>query len=132
MLSSFNNLFQPHIYSFLIFFAFKPNPLTKPIKMKKRAMCKCAFALALATPSLKEVFKNKCTTVAPIQAVIMGDCIPLAMGSNPLFMGKNAPPHPEIVPAMMGPKTGNENRDGAIAALAAVVNVITTFALTHS
>jgi hypothetical protein len=50
------------------------------------------------------------------------------MGSNPLFNGKNAPPHPEIVPHMMGPNNGNEKNDGEIAALAASVNVNRTLA----
>jgi hypothetical protein len=50
------------------------------------------------------------------------------MGSNPLFNGRNAPPHPEMVPHMMGPNKGNEKEDGAIAALAASVKVNKTFA----
>ena len=47
-------------------------------------------------------------------------------------MGKNAPPQPEIVPHMIGPKRGKENREGAIAAFAASVKVNKTLALTVS
>mmetsp|Transcript_39036 Transcript_39036/g.82092 ORF Transcript_39036/g.82092 Transcript_39036/m.82092 type:complete len:101 (+) Transcript_39036:179-481(+) len=100
--------------------------------MKNNTRCKCAFSFAAITPSLKEVFKNKWTNVAPTQAVVMGYFIPETMGSRPLFMGKNAPPQPEIVPHIMGPNRGKEKREGAIAAFAAIVKVSTTFARTAS
>lgn len=67
-----------------------------------------------------------------MHAEIIGYCIPALIGSSPLFMGKNAPPQPEIVPHMIGPKRGKENREGAIAAFAASVKVNTTLALTVS
>lgn len=120
------------IYSFLTFFDFKSNPLTSPTKMKNKTKCKCAFSFALIIPSLNEVFKNKCTSAEPRHAVIIGYAIPFTIGSSPLFKGKNAPPHPETVPHIIGPNSGNENREGAIAAFPASVKVRTTFALTHS
>ena len=100
--------------------------------MKNKTKCKCAFSFALMIPSLNEVFKNKCTSAEPRHAVIIGYAIPFRIGSSPLFKGKNAPPHPETVPHIIGPNSGNENREGAIAAFPASVKVRTTFALTHS
>jgi len=127
-------MLNTYIYSFFDFvgFGFKSKPLTMPTKIKNRTKCKCAFALASITPSLNEVFKKTCTNADPKQAVTIGYAIPFLMGSSPLFNGKKAPPQPAIVPHMIGPKRGNENTDGAMAALAANVNVRTTFALTHS
>jgi hypothetical protein len=54
------------------------------------------------------------------------------MGERPLLIGRKAPPHPAIVPHMMGPKRGKEKVDGAIAADAATVKVKTTLARTAS
>jgi len=48
------------------------------------------------------------------------------MGSNPLFNGRKAPPHPPTAPHAIGPNTGNENADGAIADDAANVSLTTT------
>jgi len=112
--------------------AFNPKPFTNPTKININTKCKCAFSFLSITPSLMLVFMNKCTNVLPTHAVIMGYPIPFKIGSNPLFIGRNAPPHPLMVPHMMGPKRGKERREGAMAALAARVNVRTTFARTHS
>ncbi len=83
-------------------------------------------------PSLNDVFMNKYTNVAPMHDVTIGDAAPLTIGSRPLFRGKNAPPHPDIVPHIIGPNSGKEKREGAIAFADASVKVITTLALTVS
>ena len=36
------------------------------------------------------------------------------MGSRPLLKGRNAPPHPAMVPQKIGPNRGKENVVGAI------------------
>ena len=62
-----------------------------------------------------------------MKAERMGGANPLSlMGSNPLFNGKNAPPHPPIVPQKMGPKIGMLKSLAGSAAPAAAVNLVTT------
>lgn len=82
--------------------------------------------MALIQPILMEVFRNRWTQVDPIKDVIIGGSNPDLIGSRPLFNGKKAPPHPEIVPHIIGPNRGKEKREGAIVLPVTTVNFNTT------
>ena len=71
--------------------------------------------------------------MAAIKADIMAGANPsFLMGSNPLFNGRKAPPHPATAPQNIGPKIGKLKSLAGIVEPAAAVSFTTTEALRHS